>query len=54
MEFDRIFKFYTVFAVVIMLLITVICLGFAIVKRADANLNGAQDLLKVTIIEPVY
>ena len=54
MEFNRIFKFYTVFAVVIMLVITVICLGFVIVEKADANLNGAQDLLKVTIIRAVY
>ncbi len=57
MEFDRIFKFYTILSVSVMLAVTVICLGFVVVKRADANLNGAsipQDLVKVTINEPVY
>ena len=57
MEFDKIFKFYTVLSVAIMLVVVVICLGFVIVKRADANLNGAlipQSLLKHTIIQCVY
>ncbi len=57
MEFDRIFKFYTVLSVSVMLIVTVICLGFVVIKRADANLNGAlipQDLVKVTINQPVY
>jgi hypothetical protein len=57
MEFDRIFKFYTILSVAVMLIVTVICLGFVVVKRADANLNGAllpQDLVKVTINQPVY
>lgn len=57
MEFDKIFKFYTVLSVVIMLVVVVICLGFVIVKRADANLNGAlvpQSLLKHTIIQCDY
>lgn len=57
MEFDRIFKFYTVLAVAVMLLVSLVCLGFVVVKRADANLNGAlipQDLVKVTINQAVY
>ncbi len=57
MEFDRIFRFYTIFSVAIMLIVTVICLGFVVIKRADANLNAVltpQSLVKVTINECVY
>ena len=40
MEFEKIFNVYSVFAVVILLIITALCVVFIIISKADANLGA--------------
>ncbi len=40
MEFEKIFNFFTVSAVVILVVTTLICVSFVIIDKADSNLGA--------------
>ncbi len=57
MEFNKLFNIFTVFSVIVMLAVTVVCLGFVVSQRAEANLNtqiAPQTSGKHTIFYSVY
>lgn len=43
MEFEKLFNFYTISAVVILVVTTLICVSFVIVDKADSNLGATVD-----------
>lgn len=57
MEFNKIFNTFTITAVIIMLLTTLVSVGFAISERAKTNLgvyNSCESLEYLTINHPCY
>jgi uncharacterized integral membrane protein len=57
MEFEKIFNAYSVFAVIVLLLITALCVIFIVINKADANLGavaGCNSLENCTQIVQYY
>ena len=49
MEFEKLFNFYTISAVVILVVTTLICVSFVIVDKADSNLGATVDSIALEI-----
>ncbi len=43
MEFEKIFNFYTVAVIVILLVTTLTCVCFSIISKAESNLGGVME-----------
>ncbi len=47
MEFEKIFNAYSVFVVIVLLLITALCVVFIIISKADANLGAVAGYISL-------